>query len=286
MSIVEKIKPDLTSYSNTMVETFMNCRKRFQYAFVDQLQAKRDPKERVEGGVSRGQAGHSFLEKFFKEIQAGHDTQGAMELAIREHVRHMSDNVAMERALSWIRDVWPTLDWEILEVEVKFKIPIGDGLFFTGTIDLVVRDRTDNKIYIVDHKFLKDLYPREITALMAQMPKYAAALQILGYKVDGAIYNMLRNRIVKNIHTVETARMDYLEVNDHRIKEALATQVMVSKEIAEGFYPHRNASKINCGFCPFKTLCEMEVQGQKTAITREIAFEQNDYVYEGNEITA
>lgn len=275
--MIELIKPELKSVSHSMVESFLTCPKKFTLAHVENLQAKREGK-----GTSIGSGGHKFLEHFFRAIKDDDASDAdALRIALEKCALEGVPILSIEKAMNWTQKIWPTLNWKILEVEVKFRVPTGEGTFFPGTIDLIVQ-LPDGKIAIVDHKFVYDFYDRELVDIMGQLPKYFGAMLMLGRRVDTAFYNQIRTRNVKD----EDLKYSLIEVpiTKERAQEAIRQQIMVSQQINNGYYDYKNSSKPTCQYCPFKAICMQDVNGRPTKMLKQLDYEPSDYNYNGEVI--
>lgn len=91
--------------------------------------------------------------------------------------------------------------WEILAVEVKFQARLrgasGDSPYILkGKLDLVIRDRKSQKIWVVDHKSGANLPVEEDLDLADQFGLYIWLMQEAGIPVIGAIHSA--NRTTRN----------------------------------------------------------------------------------------
>lgn len=90
--------------------------------------------------------------------------------------------------------------WEILAVEQKFQVrlydPVGKATNYLvkGKLDLVVRDRKTQKVWIVDHKSGADLPDEMELDLADQFGVYAYMLKRLGISVIGVIHSANRTK--------------------------------------------------------------------------------------------
>lgn len=85
--------------------------------------------------------------------------------------------------------------WRVqtVETEIELKIP-GTRVYLVGTIDLTVQ--YNNRLWIVDHKTAAQLPDERALELDDQMTAYQwLALNGMGIKAAGAIYNVLRKKI-------------------------------------------------------------------------------------------
>jgi hypothetical protein len=99
-----------------------------------------------------------------------------------------------------LANYWPiaeNLPWEILHVEQQFDVWLTQEFEFSMRLDLLIRDLSDGKIKVVDHKFVYDFWNMDKIRLSGQLPKYIGALRANNIKVDDAILNQIRYRKMK-----------------------------------------------------------------------------------------
>jgi len=226
-------------------------------------------------GLNVGNAGHKFLETFLKAIKDGKTDKEAEGLACNAAALMPGAAKALSLCLPWARDVWPTLGWKIVAVEVEYRITISETLVYPFKVDLIIEDM-DGNLVLVDHKFLGDPYSPLVISLLPQLPKYALCLRQVGIDIKYGIYNMFRTRDTsKDLLTRVADRF-----NDHRMKEAMKEQIENMKRIEQQNYkPVRTANKMNCTYCQFNNLCAAEARGENTDLMRSAFFVPNTYGY-------
>lgn len=263
-------KRRLISYSE--VDSFNQCQQKHHYAHEDKLTSATHSV-----GLSRGTAGHLFMETFFKALLAGNAAEDAKTDAINAVVSMNSSMDIMALCIEWVDKVWPTLGWKIVAVEIEVRLSVSPTLVYPCKVDLVVE--IDGELVLVDHKFLYDFYTQNLIDIFPQMPRYMVNLQANGLPVKYAIYNMIRTRKVNNIED----RFQRLQTrpNKARLKQAITEQIHTMKQIEKGVeFPTHTANKMNCGNCQFSDLCASELRGEDTTLMREHFFVPNTYGYE------
>jgi hypothetical protein len=269
--------------SHSEVEAFGQCEKKHEYAHIQKLQPKGSSI-----ALDRGNAGHLIFKVFFKGIKNGIPTEVAKQTALMNpELMQKYPMVAVGEAMGyctyWIDNIWPTLGWRIVEVEREYQIPVGDGLIYPFTMDLLIEYR--GELVLVDHKFTYDAYPSAVCRVLPQMPRYAGALRKLGIPVKYGIYNFIRTRTLKD----PAARFvqEPVKFGDTRIKTSileLIQEMRVIKELEETPIESRRlsvrtANKMNCANCGFNELCARELEGEDTTIMRKLEFTKNTYGY-------
>ena len=269
--------------SHSEVEAFGQCEKKHEYAHIQKIQPKKSSL-----ALDRGNAGHLMFEVFFKELLKGTPTEEAKQIAIMNpELMQQYSLQAVGEALPWVAywidNVWPTLGWKVVAVEVKNQIPVGEGLIYPFKYDLLVEIR--GELVLVDHKFTYDAYSDQTIKILPQMPRYAGALRKLQIPVKYGIYNFVRTRKLND----PNARYKQVPVyfNDTRIKNSileLIQEMRAIKELEETPADKRRlsirtANKMNCDHCGFSELCARELEGKDTKILRQLEFEENTYGY-------
>lgn len=89
-------------------------------------------------------------------------------------------------------------DWEIIEVEKKFELPLGRGIRLKGRIDLLVEDSgAGGGLWIVDHKTGRELPKGKQLEFDDQFGLYMWLLKKSGLDVRGVIHNACRTYRLK-----------------------------------------------------------------------------------------
>jgi RecB family exonuclease len=176
------------------VNDFLRCRTRWDYAWQQNLKPK-TPNDKLFFGTLF----HKYLEEWYKNHSQAQaltamkklfdetDTSG-MEQVVIDELWDLAFNVAENYFAQWAKD---DNKMEVLATELEFAFPITKDKWYTGTIDLVVKDEY-GKVWFYDHKTTAsiDLYEKRAD-MDRQISRYWWALQQLGYDVDGFIYNIV-----------------------------------------------------------------------------------------------
>ncbi|HET9893171.1 MAG TPA: PD-(D/E)XK nuclease family protein [Mycobacterium sp.] len=108
---------------------------------------------------------------------------------------------------------WGSEDWEILAVEQEFRYQLGDHLM-GGKIDVIIRNRADGRVYVVEHKFtgtateLGGAYWERLT-LDSQVSIYTDGATMLGYEIAGCIYDVIKRPGHRQLLATPTERREY-----------------------------------------------------------------------------
>ena len=251
--------------SHSEVESVLGCR--FKHFVGYGLQVERS---QVSDSLSIGKIGHSALETYFKALKTKATTDEAIEAALATLMKHMESDVrnasmAME-TLQYFFAANPFAGWDILHVEQTFKLEVTDSLEFPYIPDLIARDPEGN-VVLIDNKFMGQFISQRDAELMSQLIKYAAALRVVGIRVDKIMYNVLKTySYAKAEDNNAETRHQLLNVpfNEARMKETIREQFTASEEIQFlksipladwRARAYRTQNKLVCNNCGVRSLC-------------------------------
>lgn len=304
---------------------FQRCPKRYDYAWVQNL----EPKQRNEK-LTIGSAIHKFLELYYQKA-------GSMEsiLAdVKQYIRDNSDGLEemqFDEMVTLVENVclnysqhYANCDWEVVAVEMPFRVHLEGRLYYTGTIDLLVKDK-DGKYWLVDHKTTNsiDIYDKN-SDMDRQISRYWWAIErFMDIKIEGFIYNIILKdypvppkqlksgalskdksqrtnlylylQAIKENNLNESDYEDFLTYLDEQPKEFFR-RLKVERNISElraSIYElqdvihdikdkhrnkrwYRNITKDCHWDCPFKTLCQAEMDGSNADHIRNELFNVKD----------
>ena len=181
-----------TDFRGSEINDFLRCKKRYDYAWNQNLV----PKQRNEK-LTTGSAIHKFLELWYAEHRASEALE-AMEQYIIENSEgldelQLSDMKELCRniCVHYVQHYGMDSNWTVKAVELPFSVQLDSITNYIGTIDLIVEDE-DGKTWFVDHKTTAsiDIYDKN-SDMDRQISRYWAALEKLGYKIEGFIYNIV-----------------------------------------------------------------------------------------------
>lgn len=278
--------------SQSEVDEFLNCKRRHFYAHVEKLQPKQ-----YSMPLKRGTIGHDALARYYLSLKELKSFDQAKDDAIDQLNSHASvENMEVLLELTIILNRffdWAAATqghWEILEVEREYRVPVPNSdLTFPFKVDLLIRNTNNDKIYLVDHKFILDFYNSDLLGILPQMAKYIGGLRILGIDVHDGIYQMFRTRKMKSEKIEDRLRIEYLGIKDVKIKRYLQEQFTAMKQItASAKYSQevykenfalRSANQFNCRSCPFLDLCTIDLIGGDRDLLVKSFYEPNEYGY-------
>jgi hypothetical protein len=191
----------IVSYSE--LDTYRQCPLKHTWAYKERWR-----KPPTEGGaLAKGSLWHLVLETHYLVLRDG----GTLEQAIEAAKTHLVDQASglqteTQELIQWMYEGYiehygSDNQWEILAVEYAFVInlPDPDGnpspYDIKGKIDLVVRNRENNQVWVVDHKSGANLPDQMDLEIDDQFGLYVWALQQPGHdkwKPSGAIHSAAR----------------------------------------------------------------------------------------------
>jgi hypothetical protein len=191
----------IVSYSE--LDTYRQCPLKHTWAYKERW--KKPP---VEGGaLAKGSLWHLVLERHYITLSNGGDLNDCKVEALQLlHDPVSGVQTETQELISWMYEGYVDHfgaddHWEILGVEYPFVInlPDPDGMpspyDIKGKIDLVVRDRNNDTIWVVDHKSGANLPDQMDLEIDDQFGLYVWALNQPGHNKwtpTGAIHNAAR----------------------------------------------------------------------------------------------
>lgn len=265
--------------SHSMADAYNACQKRYEFAHVYGNGVGLMPLQ-LPHALRRGIFGHKVMDAFLRTIMGREkDPQAFKEAkaaALMEMIQEPELNMEIgQTILYWFDNVWPQLDWKILQVEQKHFLNLGNGIVFPYTVDLVIEE--NGQLVLVDHKFAADAYEADMLDLYTQIPKYIGGLRTEGIQISYGKYNFIRTRSMKDMEKkiVITA----VKPSKQRIVESFKLQGMTMTKIMnhQGEY-FRNVG-YTCKYCPFKDICRIEMRGDDATNYINSNYKPNEYGY-------
>lgn len=180
------------TFRGSEIGDFLRCPKRYDYRWLQNL----EPKQANEK-LTIGSAIHKFLELWYSEHRAL-EAIDAMKEYIYENTKGMDQvdidgmvDLARGVCVNYVQHYGVEPDWTVLAVEKQFSIQLNDGNTYTGTVDMIIEDG-DGHVWFIDHKTTNslDIFDKN-SDMDRQISRYWWALEQLGYKIHGFIYNII-----------------------------------------------------------------------------------------------
>lgn len=193
-------------WSSTSMKTFHLCPRKFRHRYILNLE---DPSSQAQ---EYGTAMHAGLEAWLLSYSNGE--QERMESAMTAiNGRSLStlDHVKCRAMMRAYEARWGQSTWTVLGAESEFEFEL-DGVEIRGKIDGIVRDDSDGRVYVVEHKNTSsDISPGSTywdkLSVETQVSLYWIGAESLGHEVDGVVYDVLaRPRMAPMSATPEQKR--------------------------------------------------------------------------------
>jgi hypothetical protein len=199
--------PDLVPISNSEIQTFKSCRRRWWLAYYRGLRPKATKKV---GPLALGTRIHAALEGYYSdnldlvEEYTRLTNLERVSLVATEQDTAKFDGEAelgrimLEGYINWLEETGADSGLEIVGAEKKVSSLLFDGkVELRGKLDLRVKRKIDGVRLFMDHKSLAAFDSITRTAHMSEQGKMYQLLEMLTTKeederCDGLIYNMLR----------------------------------------------------------------------------------------------
>lgn len=264
--------------SHSEIQDYLSCPRKWFYGYVQKIEP-----DKLTPGITRGTEGHAVIETFLRAIIDGYDTDGALaraELKFDEiHDPDLDDQYHMplhDILFDWYfpNEPYVRFGWQPLTVEFKKTILLDDDLEYGFTADAVFYDNQDRMV-LVDHKFLGDFYSDIAAETSPQLVRYAGALQALGYDIERAEYDMVRTKSLAKSHGVPQ-RLSQMPVKltPERVKQTMHETRVAALEIQrlKSLDPAklsevvlRSGDEHTCKMCFYRDLSAAELQDNELA---------------------
>lgn len=246
--------------------------------------------------------GHKVLEAYYKAKAAGYTHRAAIDAGmgvIADYMIYSHEDeeqgevipIVTQRFLEYA-EYYKDEPWRVLDVEGVYNIPLGGGITYALTLDLLV-EVTDGPYkgeqVVVDHKWTYNFWTKDEIFFAAQIPKYLWTLAKLGSTAKVGFLNQIRYRRLKNETPDQIFRRDLIEPDPARLENIMDIQKRMAMKIAnikllgpENFKSEAIPSihKQNCSTCFFKLPCSIELDGRDPARVLLTQFAKNTYNYD------
>jgi len=296
--------PESRLISGSEVSTWQTCQMKWFFQF----KLARQP-IKLSDALFIGTMGHEALSAFYTALKEGYDREEAAGSMTNFVVREMEKNnelrksgfitgtMASERNLLIMRLAGileeygetvaqeDAINYEVVEVE---HMHVSKG-FFAMRLDVLLRDRSNGELCLMDHKFIRDFYQPKQLSMNSQLPRYMKV--IIGdreEKVSKGYLNMLRTR-EDAVERFGRALIPYNEVvADRRTRDQLivASEIRVNwnksnRECLDSLI--RTLTDYTCKFCAFAEACMLGLAGRTDDMKAELRanFEKSTYGYNG-----
>ena len=207
--------------SVSQLQTFLSCKKKWQYNYIENLMPRVDRAYLTIGKLCH-KGMQMAMQELWKDQRAGLDTTWdgglfntwlakAIEAMQGEYDEYCAITPHLEEEIPEFEQLWNDAEsvfrqvfeefepWKyevvtlydkgrpIPALELHFKVPCPPTKGLHGYIDAILRDRETGFTWCVDYKFRKSLSPDEDEAFNIQNAVYAYACQKMGVDITGTM---------------------------------------------------------------------------------------------------
>ena len=247
--IIENFDATDITWSATRLKTFLSCRRKYYYGYIQKLQ----PKEEDE--INEGRFLHKLLEELFRE-QAFFTCVDEMKRTIDKLLDKLLENTSPK--ISYSKLLWKAKMAKFIENQVhhfkagwrvseREKHIVGEieGIRFKGIVDRV--DQTDTHTLILDYKSgsIKEANrTRNLESLTDfQMSIYAELLKSKYQNMELAFVEIFGNEVMSPITNLEE-KTELLKEHLVEIKAMSRVTAVRCEEVSR------------CQYCDYTLLCE------------------------------
>ena len=214
----------------------------------------------------RGTNWHSILELWYKGIKDENVTEATT--IINELIESVEDEEQRD-ILQWMWSGYQEKygfdqEWEIIDVENKYEtwLPTPTGsrskIRIKLKIDMVIRDRSSGKYYVVDHKSTGSPVKTKDYALDDQFGLYVWGMKQLGYPIFGSYHSAALTR--KNKVKPQDLDDRFARTRLYRTDKELQTLAVEAYHSAAAVWyqghEHRTPNTETCSrMCDYKEAC-------------------------------
>ena len=304
------LAPDAYKVSNSELQTFKDCRRKWYFAYYLRLKPKAN---KVTGPLALGSRIHEALDQHYStgvdllgSYKALLETDKALALAEWSNV-NMEEfdsegelgRIMLEGYEEWTAEEGIDVELELVSTEEILSMPLYNGAVeLQGKLDMRVRRKVDGVRMFRDYKTTKRFGDIEETAqINEQILTYMlleAAQNRDGERSEGGIFTMLKK--VKRTATAKPPFYKQFEVRHNQftlrnfwqhingvVGDLMRTKDALDKGVSHQFVAYPRPSRDCTWKCNFYSICGMTDDGSAVDEAIEEHFERHDpYDYYAN----
>lgn len=301
---------DVVRLSNSELQTFKDCRRKWWLQYYRRLQPKY---KEVTGALALGSRIHEALDQYYSQgvplLEAHTNLVNTEKAALLEEFKDVSDlekeaelgHIMLEGYLQWVEENGIDAELEMISTEEQITAPLFNGeVELTGKLDMRVRRKVDGVRMFRDFKTvggslgdfanLAPMNEQILTYMLLESTKVDE-----DERSDGGIFTMLKK--VRRSASARPPFYDQIEVRHNiftlrsfwdRIHGTIADLMRVRKALDEGespaFHAYPRPSRDCKWKCPFFNVCTLVDDGSaaEQAID-EMFVEADPYAYYGTQ---
>ena len=191
--------PDVKIARVTERSQYRRCRRQWNYAFREELQ----PRELDADARTLGTAVHAALAAFYTSMMGyPYDVEDPKDACLRVWADYVDtlDPEQFDLGTNILHGYFPFAEVEDKDfvpemVEQTLYAPASPGVYLQGTMDLIVRRKSDSTLWILDHKTYRTFLTPEQIEFDDQLIAYIWLARQNGIPVRGAYFNQLRKKV-------------------------------------------------------------------------------------------
>lgn len=284
----------LPKVSNSQVQTFLTCRKKWHYNYARGWVTRNPPK-----AMAMGDYMHGFFDIFYQMLQANPTEEpeslwDTLEEVILESLKADGSNGeevlrAMKAMRRYVLEVSPRIDCGITVIgsEMHFEAPLttpkGRDFLLEGYVDLLYKDR-NGQLIVRDHKTTgkggKDAFwKKEEVAADPQQSTYISGLRVLDFPVFSGEVNQIvtfnyKDYLAKPIDTLFCCVRAFR--TDEQIESAKRWYGRIVDAMLDETDHLESIEKGRCSYCFYRDPCSKQQQGKDDEQILQLGFRRKD----------
>jgi hypothetical protein len=278
--------------SHSQVQTFLACRKKWQYNYLRGWIPQLPPP-----AMAMGDFMHSFLDIYYQMLKdnptdSPQDLWNTLETVIVEELKEDGSNGedvlrALKALNRYVLEVAPRIDAgiQVIGSELHFEAPLttpkGRTFLLEGYVDLLYYDR-EGKIRVRDHKTTgkaNGFWSKKHIEKDPQQSTYIAGLRALGTDVFMGEVNEIVTFNYKN-YMAEPIDKLFRTTPAFRTNELLDGNVRWYGRVVDAMIDEdqflESIEKGRCSYCFYEGPCSLQQQGKSDEQLLQIGFKRKD----------
>ncbi len=193
----------MSEYVSFSMMSSMKCPRFYRYTYVDHIYPREKSIPLIAGGIW-----HESLHAYYRGTKKK-DVLKQVSKEYKKLVKQVRVNKDYTQSLILMESVtraalrgyfrqYKRNEFEVIDTEMRFKLPIVEGVDLGGSIDRIVRNK-NKEIWIKEYKFTSRIDQDTVirTEIDHQVSIYFWAAVKLGLKPKGIIYDMVKKPYLK-----------------------------------------------------------------------------------------
>jgi hypothetical protein len=261
--------------SHSEVESFAACERKHYYTYGQKVQGRT-----TSDSLARGNVGHQALSQYYQLCALGAPEDEAVDAAFDAAKIEMKKyNVfdpdkLLGQTITLLGMYFDNYAEEysrikVLEVETMYNAQLTSEFVMPMRLDVIL-EFPPYGVLAWDHKFCNDFFDVDKIDLNPQLPRYWAALDALGKRVDGVWYNEIRYRNTKENNADPSQRFKRTNVplKPAKVVTVMREHMMIAKRITHlkslplvEWERSVVRNTLACNMCQFPLLCSSDLDG-------------------------